>query len=388
MKILHIIRSVNSEGGGPIEGIKQLSKYKKQNGYFVEILSLDSPDALYIKDCPVKVHTVGPGTGSYGYSRKFIVWLLKHHQEYDVFVVNGIWQYHSFAARNVLNKVNRNYYIFTHGMLDPWFKHQYRLKHLKKLLYWRWGEYPVLRDAKRVFFTSEDEKILSRQTFSLYHCRETVVNYGTSGHQGNASDQRQLFLEHFPHLKNKPYLLYLSRIHPKKGVDLLIEAFAKSVNADSDLQLVIAGPDQTDWKIELDKIAEKYGISHKITWPGMLKGDIKWGAYLNAEAFVLPSHQENFGIVVAEALSCSLPVLISNKVNIWQEIIKDNAGLASDDNLAGTIDLLSRWQQLDTSSQNQIRENARNCFLQRFEITRASANLLNIFEKDLAAIKN
>lgn len=388
MKLLHIIRSVNPEGGGPIEGVKQLSKFRVLNGYFTEILSLDSPETSYVKDCPLFVHAVGPGLGSYGYNRQLIAWLFANHQNYDIFVIDGIWQYHSLAARFALKQVHREYYIFTHGMLDPWFKYRFPLKHLKKILYWRWGEYSVLRDAKRVFFTCEDEKILSRQSFSLYQCKETVVNYGTAGHIGNIDEQRQVFLDNFPNLKNKRFLLYLSRIHPKKGVDLLIEAFAKSVSADSDLQLVIAGPDQTDWKIELDKIAEKYGISHKITWPGMLKGDIKWGAYLNAEAFVLPSHQENFGIVVAEALSCSLPVLISNKVNIWQEVIKDNAGLASDDNLAGTIDLLSRWQQLDTSSQNQIRENARNCFLQRFEITRASANLLNIFEKDLAAIKN
>ena len=110
----------------------------------------------------------------------------------------------------------------------------------------------------------------------------------------------------------------------------------------------------------------------------MLSGDMKWGAYLNAEAFILPSHQENFGIVVAEALSCSLPVLISNKVNIWHEIIEDNAGLVAEDTLAGCVDLISRWQQMEDTNKSDMRANAHRCFINRFEITKAARSLLNV----------
>jgi glycosyltransferase involved in cell wall biosynthesis len=378
MKILRIIRSVNPEGGGPIEGVKQVSDILQSQGHSTEIVSLDAPDAPYVLNPPFTVHAMGPGKGTYGYSSKLKPWLLAHAQDYDAFIINGIWQYHSFAAHSVLKSKNLPYYLFTHGMLDPWFKHQYPLKHLKKCLYWLWGEYPVIRDAKKVLFTSEEEKILARQSFYPYRCNEQVVNYGTAGHIGNDEDQHALFLSRFPHLQGKRFLLFLSRVHPKKGIDLLVEAFAQTLKNQPELQLVIAGPDQVGWQKELTQLAEKHDIADKITWTGMLSGDMKWGAYLNAEAFILPSHQENFGIVVAEALSCSLPVLISNKVNIWHEIIEDNAGLVAEDTLAGCVDLIMRWQQMEDANKSDMRANAYRCFIDRFEITKAAMSLFEV----------
>lgn len=110
----------------------------------------------------------------------------------------------------------------------------------------------------------------------------------------------------------------------------------------------------------------------------MLGGDVKWGAFTAAEAFVLPSHQENFGIAVAEALACGTPVLISNKINIWREIEADGAGLVENDDLAGTASLLKRWVAIPDGSRQTMRENARTCFANRFEIERATDSLLEV----------
>jgi glycosyltransferase involved in cell wall biosynthesis len=378
MKILRIIRSVNPEGGGPIEGLMQISQYMQNLGHSVEILSLDAAEAKYVKSCPFRVYAMGPGKGIYGYHKNFIPWLTLHSHNYDVFIINGIWQYHSFAAHYVLKKQHKPYFVYTHGMLDPWFKQQYPLKHLKKWLYWPWGEFPVLRDAKKVLFTCEVEKVLARQSFWLYRCNEQVVNYGTAGHQGDAELQKQLFLTSYPQLKAKKFLLFLSRIHPKKGVDMLITAFAKLSIEYPELQLVIAGPDQLGWKKELEQLAKACKITHRITWTGMLSGDLKWGAYLSADAFILPSHQENFGIVVAEALSCSLPVLISNKVNIWQEIQASKAGLIAENTFEGCINLINEWQIMQPLNTVEMRHNAKVCFMQHFEIERATRSLLNV----------
>ena len=130
-------------------GRYQLSRVQIALGHHVEILSLDSPEASFVKECSLNVNALGPGKGTYGYSSKFMPWLTTHALNYDAFIINGLWQYHSFAAHSVLKEQKRPYYLFTHGMLDPWFKHRYPLKHLKKWLYWPWGEYPVLRDAKK-----------------------------------------------------------------------------------------------------------------------------------------------------------------------------------------------------------------------------------------------
>ena len=180
----------------------------------------------------------------------------------------------------------------------------------------------------------------------------------------------------YPALQGKRLLLFLSRIHAKKGCDLLIEAFGRVAASDPALHLVMAGPDQTGWQAALERRADALGVGDQITWAGMLKGDLKWGAFFAADAFVLPSHQENFGIAVVEALACGLPVLISDKVNIWREIQEDGAGLVAEDTASGAEDLLRRWSALTPSEKDAMREAARLCFERRFEIGKAVANLL------------
>ncbi len=157
--------------------------------------------------------------------------------------------------------------------------------------------------------------------------------------------QREAFLRSFPELRNKRLLLFLGRLHEKKGCDLLIDAFAAVSRENPALHLVLAGPDAGGMQAALSRRAAALGLS-AITWTGMLRGDAKWGAFRAAEAFVLPSHQENFGIAVTEALACGVPVLISKRVNIWREIEQDNAGLVDDDTAAGTQRLLRRWLAL------------------------------------------
>lgn len=236
----------------------------------------------------------------------------------------------------------------------------------------------MLRDAAAVLFTCEEERVLARQSFWLYRCNEVVVGYGTAAPQGDSQAQRALFLQKFPATQGKRNLLFLSRIHEKKGCDLLIEAFASASRLDSNLHLIMAGPDQQGLKESLVQLSIKLGVSEKITWTGMLKGDLKWGAYHAADAFVLTSHQENFGIVVAEALACGLPTLISNKVNIWREIEQYQAGLVGEDTVAGSINMLEKWAKLDQSAREAMRVNAKNCFDKKFEMGQAAINCLKI----------
>jgi glycosyltransferase involved in cell wall biosynthesis len=346
-------------------------------GHVVEVASLDSPNDSWVSEFPLKVYALGPARSSYAFAPNVVSWLEDHASSFDVVTVRGIWQFHSFAARCAMKRLSRPYFVFTHGMLDPWFKRTYPLKHLKKCLYWPWGEYRVLRDAAGVCFTCEEERVLARESFRPYKCREVVVSYGTARPAGDPEAQKETFLARFPHLRGKRVLLSLGRIHPKKGCDLLISAFAKIAVQDETLHLVMAGPDQTGWQAALQQRAKLEGIAERITWPGMLSGDAKWGAFHSAEAFVLPSHQENFGIAVAEALACGLPVLISDKVNIWREIQEDGAGLVAPDTLEGTLHLLKSWVELPAARQLQMHQSALQCFESRFEIHRAAQSFLD-----------
>jgi glycosyltransferase involved in cell wall biosynthesis len=193
----------------------------------------------------------------------------------------------------------------------------------------------------------------------------------------NAEAQRQAFANAFPELDNTRQILFLSRIHHKKGCDLLIKAFAALADQDPSLRLVMAGPDQAGWKTELAALAQDLGVAERIVWTGMLTGDLKWGAFRSAEVFALTSHQENFGFVVPEALACGTPVLISDKVNIFREVVEDGAGFSATDDDAGAKDLLARWLGLTPEERAAMSDKARACFTKRFEIGAATDALLH-----------
>jgi len=381
MKILHIVSSANPRDGGPIEGIKQRALVLTAMGHQIEIATLDDPSDPWISDISQKTYALGPSNGSYRFCPNLLPWLTENHKNYDSCFVHGAWQYHDIGSWKALHNTSTPYFVFTHGMLDPWFQRQYPLKHLKKSIYWLYAEHKVLRDAAAVCFTSEDEKILARRSFRPYRVVEEVVAYGTNAPTGDADAQKEAFRQICPETAGKSIYLFLSRIHEKKGCDLLIQAFAKFASQIPDIHLVMAGPDKTELKPTLQKLANDLGIGDKISWPGMLSGEVKWGAFRSAEVFSLPSHQENFGIAVVEAMACGCPVLISNKVNIWREIEADGAGIVENDDLAGAERMLGRWNALTASEKAQMREDAVASFKKRYETTDAAKSLIAVIEK-------
>ena len=378
MRILHIIGTLNPAAGGPTESVRVLLSYGPI-GYTGEVVTLDDPNAPYLQNIGFPVHALGPTRTTYGFNRKLVTWLKANRDRFDGVVVNGLWQYCGYAAWRTLAG-NTPYVVFTHGMLDPYFKHAFPLKHIKKWLYWVPAEYRVLRDAYRVLFTSKAEKRLAEESFWLHRWNPYVVPYGASGPIGDPEIQKQAFFQRCPAVKDKRYLLFLGRIHRKKGCDLLIDAFAAVAADDPSLDLVMAGPDQQSWSTKLREMAEKAGIGDRVHWPGMVTGDAKWGAFYGSEAFILPSHQENFGIAVAEALACGRPVLLADKVNIAEEIAEDKAGLMELDTPEGTRQLLKRWLAMSEYEKKEMGERAFQCFHTRYDMRENAKAIIRLFE--------
>lgn len=199
MKLLHLIRSLDPANGGPIENIRQMASIYLASNIEAEVLTLDPPGASYLRNFPLEVRTLGSTyAGKYGYSPHLVPWLRENHRKYDCVIVNGIWQYHSYACWLALHRTTTPYVVFTHGMLDPWFRRHYPVKHLKKWLYWPWAEYRVLRDAEVVLFTSEEERTLAAKSFWLYRVNPFVVGYGTRAPQLDLQALRHGFFTRFP----------------------------------------------------------------------------------------------------------------------------------------------------------------------------------------------
>jgi glycosyltransferase involved in cell wall biosynthesis len=369
LRILHIIATLAPQAGGPSNSVRRIVTAYPGIGSEGEVVTLDDPEDQFLRNISFQVHALGPVSTRFGFSTRLIPWLTANRDRFDGVVVHGLWQYLGYAVRRAIDG-RKPYLVFTHGMLDPYFKRAHPLKHIKKIPYWLLNEYWVLRNAHRVLFTSESEAANAAQSFWPHQWRASVVPYGATPPSGDSAELRESFLARHPALRlpdgtPRPYLLFLGRIHAKKGCDHLLEAFATIAPRIPDLQLVFAGPDggsasglskasvanlgTSGLKSALVTEAKRRGIGHRVHWTGMLEGDEKWGAFHGCEAFCLPSHQENFGIAVAEALACGKPVLISDKVDIWKEIVHDRAAFVGHDNLPGTVSTLESWIALSPS---------------------------------------
>lgn len=365
------------EGGGPAEGVRLLTDVYRRLGHSVEIATLDPADAS-AADLQVPVHSLGRRSSGYGYSPYLRPWLRQNAHRFDGTVIDGLWQYHGLAALRELSG-RFPYAVFPHGMLDPWFNRTYPLKRLKKLPYWTLVEGPMLRHSKAVLFTCSTERDLAPKSFPGSNWNAVVVPFGTLGPPGRAEDETAAFRAALPQLAGEPFLLFAGRLHPKKGCDLLLRAYA-SVQAQHALpKLVFAGPDSVGLQGKLERLARDLGIESRVVWAGMLVGAAKWGAFRAAEALVLPSHQENFGIVVAEALSCGTPVLLSDQVNIAQDVQHCDAGFVEPDTLAGTERLLQRWAELDGPARALMQQKALECWRRCFDSVRTGTCIADLF---------
>lgn len=376
MRILHVASSLDPRGGGVAEAIRQMGAALVRAGHTTEAVTVDAPGKKWLGDLPFPVHALGPSRGSYQYARGLEVALRARRSDFDCLITHGLWQHHGFAAWRAWGNERR--FVFTHGMLDPWFKRTYPKKHLKKWLYWPWAEYRILRGARAVFFTCEEERRLARESFWLYCANEAVNPLGIEEPPGDAAQQKEMFLQRFPELRDRRLILFLGRLTVKKGCDLLVEALrGGAAHLGEQTVLVMAGPEEQSDRPYLAEL--RAAVKHHdlpVCWPGMLTGDLKWGALHAAEAFVLPSHQENFGIAVVEALACGKPALISNRINIWREIEADKAGLVADDTRDGTAALLNAWRDLPPADRAARGQRARASFEDRYQIDRATASLV------------
>mgnify|MGYP003684816775 FL=1 len=295
----------------------------------------------------------------------------------EYLIAHGLWQWPSYQAWKNFKKTGVPYIVFPHGMLDPWFKKTYPFKHLKKQCYWWWRQGAILRDAHAVCFTTEEERLLAQKTFFPYQCNEVVTGLGVATPPGDPARQVALFHERLPQVKNKKVLLYLGRFHPKKGVDMLINSFLKDRGRED--ILLLAGPTEKPDSFLKSLMKQASGKENQIIWSGMLEGDLKWGALLAADSLILPSHQENFGMVIAEALSVGTPVLLTDKVNLWREVVDSNAGMVANDDQAGIDQLVQQWRN---GAHVSCIKNTISCFREKLHISKTVDNIISLFPKE------
>tara|TARA_R110000751_G_scaffold1474_8_gene5577 strand:- start:3378 stop:4547 length:1170 start_codon:yes stop_codon:yes gene_type:complete len=383
MNMLRVIASMDPASGGPCQGIRNSVPALKELGVSTTVASLDSPEASFLGQDDFNIEALGPGKTPYSYCKKLKNWLKQHLQDFDLVIIHGVWLYNSYGTFSEWNTLKKTgvkvpkLYLMPHGMLDPYFQKAAgrKLKALRNQVFWQFLEKKVVNGVDGVLFTCAQELLLARTTFPDYHPKaELNVGYGIQPPPAKTEAQQQAFLKKCPEAENQSYWLFLSRVHEKKGVDLLIKGYHTLFEKNPQIPiLVIAGPGmETTYGQMLKKLAE--GLP--VYFTGMLKGAEKWGALYSADWFILPSHQENFGIAVVEALACKTPVAISDQVNIWREIDEGNCGVVFTDTLAGVLEGLDKIINYSDFDATQLKKNAYAVFQNSFTVGQAAQQLI------------
>ena len=322
MRVLHVIPSVSDRSGGPATAIIPMCRALLRHGIEVLLITTDAglrEDALKGGDYKGVPAMFFPSqlSESFKYSRPLASWLRSNIRDFGLAHIHAVFNHSSVAAAHVCRKAGVPYVVRPLGTLDPWSMMQ---KSFRKRVFWQVSGKGMLRGAAAVHYTTEAEKLATEALFGLNHGKVIALGIETKFSTSLSRDQ---LTHHFPSLASDPYVLVLSRLHPKKGLDVLIDAFFSLPEKFAHWRLVLAGDGRAD---HVSSLKEKAAHADRVLFTGWLDGEKKDAVLSGASLLALPSHQENFGLCVVEALSHSVPVLLSPHVNLAEEIVLANAG--------------------------------------------------------------
>lgn len=276
---------------------------------------------LPLKAFPI---TIGPPwTLSFGLAR----WIMRVVRTFDVVHVHGLYRFAPTYAAWQARRQGVPYIICPHGSLDPYLYSKSTVGSVRlKRLYERWFDMPNLNAASAIHYTTEEER--DRAAYLGLRAPSFVVPNGLDWGRYRTLPPRGALRARWG-LGENPIVLFLGRLHFKKGLDLLVPAFDAIRRSRPDAQLVIAGPENDDYGKKVRGWVGERGLEAAVHFVGPLHGRDVVQAYVDADVFVLPSYTENFGMTVIEAMACALPVVISDQVNIHTEVAGAGAGVVT-----------------------------------------------------------
>ncbi len=258
------------------------------------------------------------------------MWLNEHVSDYDLVHIHAVFNHSCIAAARACREQRVPYIVRPLGTLDPWSLKQ---KSLRKKAFWHAGIKTMLTGAAAIHYTTKGEQQAVENSLSLNH--GVVVPLGVDvtarpepAALATAEGMGGKLAERFPELRQRPYVLVLSRLHPKKALEVLLAAFLSLIKRPEfrEWRLVLAGEGPAAYVAALKRMVEEHEAAEFVVFPGWLDGEQKEAALGNARLLALPSHHENFGLCVMESMACGIPVLVSPQVNLAPEIEAARAG--------------------------------------------------------------
>src|ERR1035437_3462857 len=330
MKVLHVIPSVSPLRGGATVVAHEIAAGLAGWGIEVTVATTDDDGVGRLRRLNFQPSVKGGVTyryfprqiHSYTVSLPLGRWLWKHLPEYDLVHCHAIFSFPSDAGAWLAAKRHVPYVLQPHGILNRWGM-EVRRPLLKRLVYQLFVR-QLLEKAAAIHYTSTQEKAEAENLG--FQSRGSAVIPNPVETEVDPDRFRGRFRSLHPEFADKGLVLFLSRLDEKKGLDLLVPAFAKVVAARPETILVIAGSGSPAFEASVRNLVREFGIVDHVYWAGFLSSDFKAAAFCDADVFVLPSYSENFGVAPVEAMAFGIPVVVSDQVGICGDILEAGAG--------------------------------------------------------------
>lgn len=385
LKVLHVIPSLSPTAGGPSVAVPLMAQGLVRAGITVDVATTDDDGPGCRVDAPHGIRLVREGYGLYyfrkqiefyKYSWPFSRWIKERVRDYDLVHVHALFSYTSNAALRQARLQRIPTVIRPLGVLGRWgMQNRHRL--LKRLSF-SVIELPNLRSAAAMHYTSRAEQLEAEEAGATAH--PEVIPLGIDVATFASLPDRGVFLRQFPSATGRPLILFLSRLDPKKGLDLLFPAFVQVRHTNPDAMLVVAGKGDEQFMDRLRAEAARLGIANEVIWTGFLSGAEKLAALAAATVYVLPSYSENFGVALVEAMAAGLPCVTTQTVAISEDISERQAGLVVAPQvgpLASALTLLLG----DADLRGRIASRARQLAGERFSSAAMADALIRLYRR-------
>lgn len=381
VRVLHVCASLAVEWGGPPAVVVSLSNALGRKGVRCSVFSTDFPvgghviptDSLDVSRVPVApLARWWPA-----YSPSLGQALKKAARDVDIIHIHELWHYPHYAAYRAARFLNVPYVISVHGALEPW---ALRYKSVKKRLYMSLVQRNCLKNAAALhaMTCAELTQIRSQGLENLIK----VIPNGVDVDDYRILPESRAAEIHYPNLAGKQVILFLGRIHRKKGLDLLAKAFGAIARDRADLHLVIAGPDETGYKADVESLLYEEGVLDKVTFTGMIRGNDKLAMLARADIFVLSSYSEGFSMSLLEALACGLPLVVTHECN-FPEVAEAGAGITIRPDVTELRDALSGLLD-DAMLRKRMGEAARQLVADSFTWDSVAGKMVDLYDQVLS----
>ena len=378
-RVIHVIASINCDIGGPAVSVTRLAEALVEGGVPCSILTLDYPEHGPVITARGLETTAIPAGAlarwGRGYSRAFAR-VLDQQAATDCAVIHnhGLWMYPNVCARRAARRHRIPLVISPRGMLEPWSLGRSRAR---KFFAWHCYERANLASAALFHATSQDELTSIRRAGLAQPV--AVIPNGVDVPDVRSIPSRDALEARFPELRSKRWIVFLSRIHPKKGVSDLVRAWTGLAHDFNDVQLIVAGPEFEGYRAALQRDVQDAGIGGRVTFTGMLTGDDKASVLANADLFVLPTYSENFGMSIAEALAHGTPVITTTAAP-WPDIRTEHCGWWIDTGAEALQAALLEALSLPREESQRMGIRGRQLVLRAYSWQRVAAEMKVVYE--------